>query len=118
MGRNRLPLLLPGAKKTEILERVVTERLGMIKERALRAYPDGVIVGTKKLSPRQMFDRVLLKTMGPDWPLLMDPDYLTKYQAGVAPPPVSPFWLDLLSIPESWKKIRDSFVKTYEEMVT
>ena len=116
MPRQRLPLQIDGAKKTEIMERVITERLGMLKERALRAYPDGIIAGMKKQTDRQMFDRIIVKMQGADWPLIMDPDYLAKYQAGVAPAPLSSYWLTLMSVPDSFVKIQRGFIKTYEDL--
>ena len=92
------PLIIRGARATEIIEQVVAERLKMIKPGLEMAYPDGMFPGQKKLPAKQRLIRYLMVTDPADIPYLEDRDYFDKYRAGVLPPLKSPYWLNIVAV--------------------
>lgn len=110
-----LPFLMTGERQTEIIKQVVDERVQAMFEGAETAYPDGMLPGMTKLSARMRFARYVLQTDREDVPLLRDPDYLERYQQGIVAPPLSPYWLNILSIPDLWKETAADFRNLYKE---
>ena len=104
------PLRISQAKATEIMERVIDERTKTLYSRAMEVFPDGLLLGMKKIPPRQRFAQYLLQTQDPtDFLRVEDPDYLEKYNSGEISAPTSPFWLNVLSIPDLWLEITKDF---------
>lgn len=107
--RRRIPSRIDGEKATALIREVIEARLGRIFERADQVYPDGVIPGTQKLGKREKQARYVVLTAPQDWPLIRDPDYLAKFRAGLLPAPASPFWRNLMALPEMWEEAANEF---------
>ena len=114
----RLPLRISGERGTEIMRRVVEEAVDDFERRVLSAYPDQTMPGLRKLSAGESFARMVIGTQPADFPLLQDEEYVEHYRLGLVPPPVSPLWLNLLSIPSLFKEQQRNFLRWYRQRVT
>jgi len=105
-----LPLRLPGSRMTDIIDQQVDDMLGNIMQRIDSVFPDDSFPGTQTLPPNQRLQQYLMNTTAvQDLSLLAIPDYVSQYQAGQLPPPQSPYWLNALSIPSEFEKLRSDF---------
>ena len=87
-----------------------------IQQRAEELFPDGVFPGTKPLQGRQKLTQYLTVTVDlSDLELIADPDYEMKFRAGLDRPPLSPYWVRLLSIPNEFTTQAKDFVSLMEK---
>ena len=112
------PLIIRGARATEIIEQVVKERLKMIKPGLEMAYPDGMFPGQKKLPGKQRLIRYLMVTDPADLPYLEDSKYFDKYRAGVLPPLRSNYWKNVLALGrEAFNELISDFSRQYRRAI-
>lgn len=104
-----LPMDLPGEEMTDILEQTVKELLAELDEQSDQIFSDGVFPGTKVLTAPERLGSYLSNTEVEDYKKLFDDNYLLRLGAGLDTPPVSPYWLNQLSIPDSFERNRRDF---------
>ena len=105
-----LPIIIPGAEATAIIQEVVMEEMKRIKPGLAMAYPDGIFPGQKKLPAKERLARYVMVTDPADYPYLSDPDYVTKFKAGALPPLKSSFWLQATFDRDTFKDIQSDFL--------
>ena len=106
-----LPLDIEGEKVTNLIEETVLEMCEEFKDLISAVYSDGVFPGTKQLSAPQRLANYLEQTEVADFPKLFDEDYLLRLGNGLEAPPVSKYWLNQLSIRESYERNRKDFLR-------
>ncbi len=106
---------IPGQKATAILLEMGQAMFDRVPERAMAVLLDGTFPGSLKLTGLTQWEKFQALTDPADLPLLLNPDYLKDYQAGLAPAPVSPKWLAAISLPPLFKLMRTDFVRLYHE---
>lgn len=111
------PITIPALEATAILEEVVDDLVKNFKSRADEAWPDALFPGLKKNPAPQRLAEYADQTDVRDMPLLLDDEYLRLFQQGVAPAPVSPYWITLLSVPDVYTQARDDFLNLLKEYV-
>ncbi len=105
-----LPLRLPGARMTDIINQTVNDRLDSLMERIDNVFPDDTFPGTQDLPPNQRLNQYLTMTTAvSDMALLAMPDYVELYKQGQVPPPQSPQWLTALSDPSEFEHMQKDF---------
>ncbi len=100
------------------MQDVVKEIVDSLISEAHEALPDGVFPGATRLSSKQKLAHYYVVTDQADLPLLENPNYLALYKQKLAPAPVSPFWLNAISLPEEYEKLRDEFLRLQKESAT
>ncbi len=104
-----LPLDIPGEDMTAILEQTVTDLLQELDQLSDQIYSDGVFPGTRVMSAPVRLASYLEHTDPQDYSKIFDNDYLLRLGAGLDTPPVSPYWLNQLSVPGSFERNRRDF---------
>lgn len=105
-------LRLPGETKTAIMKMKVDEMLRGLNDRVANFYSDGVFPGTEQMPASKRLPNYAMQTTAlGDIALLANPDYVDEYKAGRAPPPQSPFWLNALSVPDTFKEMQSDFMR-------
>lgn len=95
---------------TEIISMKVDEHLDHFMERVNSVFPDDTFPGTQDLPPTQRLNNYLMNTTAvSDLSLLAIPNYTELYKQGQVPVPQSPFWLNALSMPDEFEKLRADF---------
>lgn len=106
---------VPGQRATAIIEEEAEQMFDTVWERAQNILLDGTFPGSKELPPRERRGKYLSKTDARDVQALLDPDYLKKWKAGLAPQLVSPWWLAALSLPPLFGKLQQDFRRLMEQ---
>ena len=109
--RLMLPLRLPGATITGVMDMVLIQELDDLEAKTRSVFPDDVFPGTQPLPAGQRLQHYLISTTAiSDMALLAMPDYIDLYKQGQVPPPQSPFWLNALSIPDQFQALQRDFI--------
>lgn len=97
---------------TEIADEEVDRALKGEKERADSIYADGGFIGDIQMPGPQRLDRYWLVTPNlADLAGLSDPNWEDRIRAGFDPPPVNPYWMNLLREPGLLKKTSQDFMR-------
>lgn len=117
-----IPLIIPGARATEIIQERVKAALANWDERISNVIPDGIFPGTTQLTGQERLLHYLTVTTDPnDFPLLQAEGYAKAYEEGVktgqvtVPMPTSEFWVNALSIPSQYDKLARDFRNLLKE---
>lgn len=105
-----LPVNLPGERQTELIEETVGELVKEFEDWIDNVYSDGILPGLKPLGAKERLAGYLNSTDPADYELLIDNDYLMRLQQGLDRPPVSPFWLNSVSSPATYDRMRRDFL--------
>ena len=98
-----------------MIDEKVTRFAKQIVPRSKELFPDGVFPGTKPLHGRQKLTQYLGATVDlSDLELIADPNYEMKFRAGLDRPPLSPYWLRTLSLPDEFTKQAKEFTDLME----
>lgn len=106
-----LPLDLPGADMTALMKETVNDLLAELQEMASQIYSDGIFPGTSPLPAKQRLVNYLTATDPQDYSKIFDEDYLLRLSQGLETPPISPYWLNQLSVRSSYDRNRKDFVR-------
>ncbi len=117
-----LPLDLPGESMTELMQEAVKEMLAELEPLSREIYADGVLPGTYSLSSAERLANYYSNTDPADWALMFeydealgqwgtDENYLLRLRNGLDAPPVSPFWLNMVSTQGTFERNRRDFMR-------
>ncbi len=107
----RLNFVLSPERENEILERVLDEEIKRIDDDLDRAFPDDMLPTMQPLPSEERYQRYLSLTPESDAIMLQHDSYLSDLAAGIAPPPFSQFWRQLLTFPDIFTEVRKDFVQ-------
>jgi hypothetical protein len=102
------------------LKRFADELVAKHKDRLQKAFPGRLGPQISPMVPKPPHERLAFYTtitQPDDFPLLTDEFYVRKWRRGWLPPPVSPYWLNLLAIPWAFEFFRSDMMSLYKRMV-
>lgn len=102
-------------EEKEIMESTIDEALKAIEEEIELAFPEDMIPSMAPLPGAQRYQRYVQLTPPIDTPLILDGDYLKKYEIGQVRPPFSMFWQQMLAFPDIFKEAQRDFLKLAKE---
>lgn len=86
------------------------------KQRAESIYEDGGFIGDERLPGPERLDRYWLATRDlTDLPGLTDPNWEERIRQGFDPPPVNPYWKNLLREPGLLKEVSQDFMRLNQQ---
>jgi hypothetical protein len=106
----RLNFVLSAEQENLILERVLDEEIKRIDDDLERAFPKDMLPTMEPLPPQERYQRYLSLTPESDAIMLGHDSYLNDLAAGMAPPPFSAFWQQLLTFPDIFSEVRKDWV--------
>ena len=114
-----LSFVLPAADENALLDQVTKEIGDEFTADIERAFPDYLMPAMQSLGPRERLARYVLLTAPENFDLIMDEDYVEKFQQGLVLPPVPDDldWLGILSLPDLWKETAADFRRLHRARV-
>jgi hypothetical protein len=106
----RLSFPLSPEVENALMERVLDEEIKRIDEDLDRAFPDDMLPTMEPLPGPDRLQRYLSLTPESDLMMLEHDTYLNDLAAGMAPPPFSMFWQQLLTFPDIFSEVRRDFI--------
>lgn len=109
-----LPIVLDAEDEREVLEELVEELVDNWWEDLDAAFPPDESGITNPLPGAQRLVAYLDRTEAVDIPNLLDDKYAEMVDAGLAGPPLSPFWMQALALGErEFERTRKDFARLY-----
>jgi len=107
----RLSFVLTAERENELMERVLDEEIKRIDEDLDRAFPDDMLPTMEPLPGPERLARYNSLTPESDALMLQHEDYLSHLAAGMAPPPFSGFWKQLLTFPDIFSEVQKDWIQ-------
>jgi hypothetical protein len=107
----RLNFILTPERENELMERVLDEEIKRIDEDLDRAFPDDMLPTMEPLPGPKRLERYNSLTPESDAMMLQHDTYLRDLAAGMAPPPFSMFWKQLLTFPDIFSEVQKDYAQ-------
>jgi Mg/Co/Ni transporter MgtE len=105
----RLSFPLTPEVENQLMERVLDEEIKRIDEELDRAFPDDMLPTMEALPGPKRLERYNALTPESDAMMLEHDTYLEDLAAGMAPPPFSKFWQQMLTIPDLFGEVQKDY---------